>query len=66
MPEAAQSHSSSATPALIGCGRSGLPGNSKRLSPRGKIQAWDFLPGGNFVVEMQKATVECERTIAVF
>ena len=31
-----------------------------------KIQAWDFLPGGNFVVEMQKATVECERTIAVF
>ena len=31
-----------------------------------KIQAWDFSPGGNFVVEMQKATVECERTIAVF
>jgi len=33
---------------------------------RVKIQAWDFSPGGNFVVEMQKATVECERTIAVF
>ena len=31
-----------------------------------KIQAWDFSPGGNFVVEMQKATVKCERTIAVF
>jgi hypothetical protein len=33
---------------------------------RVKIQAWDFSPGGNFVVEMQKATMECERTIAVF
>ena len=33
---------------------------------RVKIQAWDFSPGGNFVIEMQKATVECERTIAVF
>jgi TIR domain len=31
-----------------------------------KIQAWDFSPGANFVVEMQKATVECDRTIAVF
>jgi hypothetical protein len=31
-----------------------------------KIQAWDFSPGCNFVVEIQKATVECERTIAVF
>ena len=31
-----------------------------------KIQAWDFSPGGNFVVEMQEATIECERTIAVF
>jgi hypothetical protein len=30
-----------------------------------QIQAWDFSPGGNFVVEMQQATVECERTIAV-
>ena len=33
---------------------------------RVKIQAWDFLPGSNFVFEMQKATVECERTIVVF
>jgi hypothetical protein len=33
---------------------------------RVKIQAWDFPSGGNFVVKMQKATVECERTIAVF
>jgi len=29
------------------------------------IQAWDFRPGSNFVEEMQHATVEAERTIAV-
>jgi hypothetical protein len=29
------------------------------------VQAWDFRPGNNFVLEMQKATAECERTIAV-
>ncbi|GAI13533.1 unnamed protein product, partial [marine sediment metagenome] len=29
------------------------------------IQAWDFRPGENFVVGMQKATAECERTIVV-
>lgn len=29
------------------------------------VQAWDFRPGSNFVVEMQRATVEAERTIAV-
>jgi hypothetical protein len=29
------------------------------------IQAWDFRPGSNFVLEMQKATVDCERTIGV-
>lgn len=29
------------------------------------IQAWDFLPGSNFVLEMQRATIECSRTIAV-
>ena len=29
------------------------------------LQAWDFRPGGNFVLEMQKAAVETERTIAV-
>ena len=29
------------------------------------IQAWDFRPGGNFAVDMQKATEDCERTIAV-
>ncbi|MEA2558582.1 MAG: hypothetical protein QOH06_86 [Acidobacteriota bacterium] len=32
---------------------------------KARIQAWDFRPGGNFVVEMQKATVGSERTIAV-
>ncbi|KAM3115138.1 tetratricopeptide repeat protein [Phormidesmis sp. 146-33] len=29
------------------------------------IQAWDFRPGGNFVLDMQKAASEAERTIAV-
>jgi hypothetical protein len=29
------------------------------------IQAWDFMPGSNFVLEMQRATTECSRTIAV-
>jgi tetratricopeptide (TPR) repeat protein len=29
------------------------------------IQAWDFRPGGNFVLEMQRATVEAQKTIAV-
>ncbi len=29
------------------------------------IQAWDFRPGGNFVVEMQRAAIGCKRTIAV-
>lgn len=29
------------------------------------VQAWDFRPGGNFVLEMQRASSEAERTIAV-
>ncbi len=29
------------------------------------IQAWDFRPGGNFVLDMQQAATEAERTIAV-
>lgn len=29
------------------------------------IQAWDFRPGSNFVLEMQKAATEAERTIMV-
>ena len=29
------------------------------------VQAWDFRPGSNFVLEMQRATAEAERTIAV-
>ncbi|MBD2462162.1 tetratricopeptide repeat protein [Oscillatoria sp. FACHB-1407] len=29
------------------------------------IQAWDFRPGGNFVLDMQRATSQAERTIAV-
>ncbi|MEK6257470.1 MAG: toll/interleukin-1 receptor domain-containing protein [Planctomycetota bacterium] len=29
------------------------------------IQAWDFRPGSNFVLEMQKGATEAERTIAV-
>ena len=30
------------------------------------IQAWDFRPGSNFVLEMQKASEQVERTIAVY
>ncbi len=30
-----------------------------------KIQAWDFRPGMNFVLLMQEAATECERTLAV-
>lgn len=29
------------------------------------IEAWDFRPGGNFVVYMQQAAAQAERTIAV-
>jgi hypothetical protein len=29
------------------------------------IQAWDFRPGGNFVLDMQRAATESHRTIAV-
>lgn len=29
------------------------------------LQAWDFLPGSNFVIEMDRAAIEAERTIAV-
>lgn len=29
------------------------------------IQAWDFLPGSNFVMKMQQASSDAERTIAV-
>jgi hypothetical protein len=29
------------------------------------IQAWDFRPGGNFVLTIQSATQDCDRTIAV-
>jgi len=29
------------------------------------IQAWDFRPGGNFVLDMQRAAAESQKTIAV-
>lgn len=29
------------------------------------IQAWDFRPGGNFVLDMQRATAEANKTIVV-
>jgi hypothetical protein len=29
------------------------------------IQAWDFVPGSNFVLEMHRAVLECDKTIAV-
>jgi hypothetical protein len=31
----------------------------------GVIQAWDFRPGANFVLEMQRAASEAKRTIAI-
>ena len=30
-----------------------------------KLQAWDFRPGSNFVLEMQQAATETQRTIAI-
>jgi hypothetical protein len=30
-----------------------------------KLQAWDFTPGSNFVIEMHRAAIEASRTIAV-
>ena len=30
-----------------------------------RLQAWDFVPGSNFVLEMQRAAREAQRTIAV-
>lgn len=30
-----------------------------------RLQAWDFRPGSNFVVEMQRAASEADRTIAI-
>ena len=29
------------------------------------IQAWDFRPGGNFILDMQKATADAQRTVMV-
>lgn len=29
------------------------------------LQAWDFRPGGNFVLLMQRATLSCRRTLVV-
>ena len=29
------------------------------------IQAWDFRPGGNFILDMQRATAEANKTIVV-
>src|SRR5260370_37865821 len=29
------------------------------------LQAWDFVPGSNFVLEMQRAATSAERTIAI-
>ena len=29
------------------------------------VQAWDFRPGSNFILEMQRAASESERTIAI-
>jgi TIR domain len=37
----------------------------ERAGYRSIVQAWDFVPGSNFVERMQQAVVEAERTIAV-
>ena len=29
------------------------------------IQAWDFRPGGNFVLDMQRVAAQTKRTIAI-
>jgi TIR domain len=29
------------------------------------IQAWDFRPGGNFVLDMQRAAADSNKTIAI-
>ena len=29
------------------------------------IQAWDFRPGGNFILDMQRAAEDCDRTVMV-
>ena len=29
------------------------------------LQAWDFPPGSNFIVEMHRAAIDTERTIAI-
>lgn len=29
------------------------------------LQAWDFVPGKSFVMEMNKGVTECDRTIAI-
>ena len=41
---------------------------AEKLEEAGKtvtIQAWDFLPGANFVAEINKALIECEKIIVV-
>ena len=66
MPEAAQPHFFISYTGADRVWAEWIAWQLEEAGYRVKIQAWDFSPGGNFVVEMQKATVECERTIAVF
>ena len=39
--------------------------NWKQRATEVIVKAWDFRPGGNFVLDMQNAAADCERTIAV-
>jgi hypothetical protein len=52
----------------LGISPSGAEGRAQDRVEHGYtvvIQAWDFRPGGNFILDMQRATVEAERMVMV-
>jgi tetratricopeptide (TPR) repeat protein len=49
----------------IAPGGNGLHGSWRKEGYSIIIQAWDFQPGSNFILEMDRAAKEAERTIAV-
>ena len=58
--------SSSVTTEPIKPGLNGLPGPwKKRAGHQAIIQAWDFRPGGNFVLDMQRVAAETDKTLVV-
>ena len=48
-----------------GRGRNGSPGHLEEDGYRVLIQAWDFVPGSNWVQKMQDGVREAHRTVAV-